>query len=627
MENQRYPDVLGTGTGNAAAPFLSSLVVKGTTVPLYHSYGASSAISGCSAACYLAFMGGSTFNSADGYGVGTITGTSFVDQLAANGLTWQAYCESSCPRGPDHFPFLGFASDYLSPNIFTSSNVNTLSFIAAAGSANPPNFLWYTPTDSNNMHDNSISTGDTYLKNFLVGAGSASSPASGSLLASSLFTSSQYRTLLLLWWDEFDPSPNVEYGKPTKIGYVSTANNYDEYASLHLLENNWGLPALLNAGAAPVMSDLFGSSSPGALSAGFAASPSSPATGQSVSFTASVSGGTSPYSYSWSIGNLGTFTGNPVTTTFATTGSYAITLTVTDSAAHTATSTQTITVTTGSGGGSLGPFDTTWYPFNQPGNSNCPGGTETLTASGVVQFRESSPAGDNNNYGYCTAQRGSFPWGSVVGSPLTGILNVTTTVNFLNVNMNTANPAGSRYHIYVGFYYYFPNAPLTVNGVTHQWFDTQFRIENINGVDTAAGSTATYDPGDSFGWDTVVAVLKTGQSYTFSRNAEAQYQGAIGAWGISPSTPHQFLGLEVGTEAFGINQLNSDWPIVGFNLAVTPGVCPNGGTYPNCYGGTGGGSLNLVFSSPVVIGIGVAAIAGVAIAIGGGRRRGTRPAK
>src|SRR5206468_12686126 len=142
--------------------------------------------------------------------------------MRAAGLTWQAYCEAGCPRGNDHFPFTGFASDYNSPNLVTGSSVSTSTFIAAANSASPPNFLWYTPTDNHNMHDNSIQTGDSYLKTFLVGSGSLTNPASGSLLASNLFTNTNFRTLLYLWWDECGGSngscnsnnaaPNLLYG-------------------------------------------------------------------------------------------------------------------------------------------------------------------------------------------------------------------------------------------------------------------------------------------------------------------------------------------------------------------------------------------------------------------------------
>jgi len=118
------------------------------------------------------------------------------------------------------------------------------------------------------MHDNSISTGDSYLKSLLIGSGTLSNPASGSLLASSVFTTTSYRTMLYIWWDEYDPSPNIQYGSMLKEGYVSTNKNYDEYASLHTIEANWGLPYLTSAvSGAPYMSDVFGGSAPGALSA------------------------------------------------------------------------------------------------------------------------------------------------------------------------------------------------------------------------------------------------------------------------------------------------------------------------------------------------------------------------
>src|SRR6266446_3215355 len=232
MENQNYGSVIGS----SSAPFINSLAAQGTTIPNYHSYGANAFlgdnINGCSAACYVALISGSDNGVSDGYSC-CLTGVTLVDQMQSAGLTWRAYCESGCPRGNDHFPFTGFASDTNSPNIFTSSSVSTSTFIAAANSANPPNLLWYTPTDNHNMHDNSISTGDSYLKNFLIGSGTLSNPSSGSLLASSVFTGTSYRTMLYIWWDEYDPSPNIQFGSMIRNGYVSTSNNYDEYASLH----------------------------------------------------------------------------------------------------------------------------------------------------------------------------------------------------------------------------------------------------------------------------------------------------------------------------------------------------------------------------------------------------------
>jgi len=347
MENQNYADVLGDGTPGGCptgtSPLLCSMLPLSSTIPNYHSYGASSSINGCSAACYVALISGDTYGVGDGYSC-CLTGTTLVDQMQSAGLTWRAFCESGCPRGNDHFPFTGFASDSNSPNIFTGSSVSTSTFIAAANSANPPNLLWYTPTDNHNMHDNSISTGDSYLKSLLVGSGTLPNPASGSLLASSVFTSTSYRTMLYLWWDEYDPSPNIQYGSMIRNGYVSTSNNYDEYASLHTIENNWGLTPLGLASSAPLTSDIFGSGAPGVLATSFAYSPNPSQPGQALTFTASPTGGASPYSYSWNFGDGSSGTGASASHTYSNAGSYSVTLTVTDSNSTTSTSTQQLAV-------------------------------------------------------------------------------------------------------------------------------------------------------------------------------------------------------------------------------------------------------------------------------------------
>src|SRR5205807_1198135 len=84
--------------------------------------------------------------------------------------------------------------------------------------------------------------------------------------------------------------------------------------------------------------------SPPPLSASFTFTPSSPDAGQAVSFTGSVSGGVSPYSYSWSFGDGGTASGSLVSHTFQSAGTYTVILTIKDSAGQIAKSSQTITV-------------------------------------------------------------------------------------------------------------------------------------------------------------------------------------------------------------------------------------------------------------------------------------------
>src|SRR5438445_659284 len=409
MENQNYVNVLGDGSSggcpSGTAPFLCSMLPFSSTIPNYHSYGAGGfsgdSISGCSAACYTALISGDTQGVSDGYGC-CLSGTTLVDQMQSAGLTWQAYCESGCPRGNDHFPFTGFSSDANSPNVFAGSSVSTSTFIAAANSASPPNLLWYTPTDNHNMHDNSIQTGDSYLKTFLVGTGTISSPAAGSLLASSVFTSSSDRTLLYIWWDEYDPSPNIIFGAGAQKGFISQSNSYDEYASLHMIESNWGLSTLGYASSAPTISDIIGSNK---LFARFTYLPSTPLAGVAVSFSGVASGGTLPYAYSWNFGDGTTGTGLTAAHTYSLSGSYSVTLTVKDSASATANSTQTVQISsvpalvagsscspsqptsgqsvtfTGSATGGVSPYGFSWN-FGDGGTSASKSPSHTYASSG-----------------------------------------------------------------------------------------------------------------------------------------------------------------------------------------------------------------------------------------------------
>src|SRR6266566_3158650 len=81
------------------------------------------------------------------------------------------------------------------------------------------------------------------------------------------------------------------------------------------------------------------------LNVGISFTPSSPATGQVVTFTGTASGGTAPYTFSWTFGDEATGNGNPVTHTYTTSGSYTATLSVTDSKGATGAASTAVTVT------------------------------------------------------------------------------------------------------------------------------------------------------------------------------------------------------------------------------------------------------------------------------------------
>lgn len=80
----------------------------------------------------------------------------------------------------------------------------------------------------------------------------------------------------------------------------------------------------------------------------FGLNPASPVPGGSVTFTATNGGGDSPYAFSWTFGDGSTGSGQTVTHTYQSAGTYNVTLTITDSNGQTFTVKKTVSVSTAS---------------------------------------------------------------------------------------------------------------------------------------------------------------------------------------------------------------------------------------------------------------------------------------
>ena len=83
----------------------------------------------------------------------------------------------------------------------------------------------------------------------------------------------------------------------------------------------------------------------GPLTASFTFSPTNPAIGDTVTFSGTASGGTPPYTYAWSFGDGQKGTGASPTHAYAASGTFTVTMNVSDSAGHKVSVQNTLTVT------------------------------------------------------------------------------------------------------------------------------------------------------------------------------------------------------------------------------------------------------------------------------------------
>src|SRR5881296_2264573 len=318
-----------------------------------------------SQADYLAMLGGTTDNCSSAGCPWPFSGPNLVDRLEAAGLTWKGYMEnqnmaSGCdlsyhqPYTPEHNPFVGFTDIVNSPTRCSQivlanpsgCSVTVCPLINDLNSGSAPNFMWLTPNNCDNMHGftgicaASVSFGDGYLSSLVP-----------NILKSTTFTTQ--RSALFVVFDEGngycplnqstteDCVYAVWAGPLAKANY-GTTNLYNHYSWLRTVEVNWNLQALTSNDANATPMTEFFTANP--LSASFTYSPSNPAPVLAVTFTASATGGTQPYSYSWDFGDGSTSNGQSVNHSYLLTGTYTVTLTVNDANGATVSTSQTVTV-------------------------------------------------------------------------------------------------------------------------------------------------------------------------------------------------------------------------------------------------------------------------------------------
>jgi hypothetical protein len=273
-------------------------IVNGTSAPFMNAVAANyslamryTAIAHPSLPNYLAMFSGQQFApwSASDCGSsgdkGSCTGgnsTNLVDRLEAAQLTWKAYVEDypaggtgtlyssgGCYLGDEsptnyygrHVPFVYFSDIVDNParcarivraNTIVTSHQETddvlLKDLGSVSTAS--NFMWLTPNGLDDMHDTTLTYGNTYLSNLV--------PA---ILNSYIFKT-QKAALFVVFDEGTAPYPSdwvyaLWAGPVVKTGYKSYTL-YSQYSFLSTMEQNWGLhPFTSNDVNAPSMLEFF----------------------------------------------------------------------------------------------------------------------------------------------------------------------------------------------------------------------------------------------------------------------------------------------------------------------------------------------------------------------------------
>ncbi|MFD0381767.1 alkaline phosphatase family protein [Streptomyces stramineus] len=242
FENHAYSQVMGS----SKAPYINSLAAGGASLT------ASYAETHPSQPNYYAMFSGDTQGITDDSCVtpGFSDAPNLASELMAAGRTWASYNESlpaegstACKSGKyaqKHNPWFGFS------NVPTGTARTMAAFPTDFDKL--PTVSFVVPNLCNDMHDCSVGTGDTWLKNNLKGYAD---------------WARTHNSLLVVTFDEDNRLsgnriPTVLHGQPVKAGSTS-ASTYNHYDLLRTVEDMYGTPHAGNAAKAKDITGIWNS--------------------------------------------------------------------------------------------------------------------------------------------------------------------------------------------------------------------------------------------------------------------------------------------------------------------------------------------------------------------------------
>jgi phosphatidylinositol-3-phosphatase len=244
FENKGRDRVLGS----ADAPTFALLARRYATLTNYR------AVAHPSLPNYLALVSGSTQGITDDCTDCVVSAHNLADTVEASGRSWKTYAEGLPTAGftgpsagryaKKHDPFLYF-QDVLSSPKRLSRVVPLTAFRHDLAAGALPDFSLVLPDLCNDMHDCSVSTGDTWLARFLAPLMRSRQLSGGVVFAV---------------FDESDDSsvggggivPAFVAGPLIRAG-ARSAVVFDHYSLLRTIEDGWRLPRLgRSSGARPI---------------------------------------------------------------------------------------------------------------------------------------------------------------------------------------------------------------------------------------------------------------------------------------------------------------------------------------------------------------------------------------
>ncbi|MFI6445271.1 alkaline phosphatase family protein [Kitasatospora sp. NPDC050543] len=240
MENHAYTQVIGS----SGAPYFNNTLKAGGAV-LTNSFGLTHP---SEPNYYMLFSGSNQGRTDDScVGVGSIDKPNLASELIAAGKSWGSYNEglpsqgsTTCSSGryaQKHNPWFGFG------NVPTNTAYTFAQFPTDYSTL--PKVSFVVPDLCNDMHDCSVSTGDTWIKN---------------KLGAYATWAKTHNSILVVTFDEDNRLsgnriPTVLYGEHVTPG-SSSATTYNHYNVLRTLEDLAGLTA--HAGNAASAADITG---------------------------------------------------------------------------------------------------------------------------------------------------------------------------------------------------------------------------------------------------------------------------------------------------------------------------------------------------------------------------------